>query len=80
MAQAGNPKSALTKGVTGMLKSTCRKCGKSIIKPAQSWGPGTSPGRSSWMTNDSDGDAICHARSAGVPHEPQSEIELAAED
>src|ERR1700747_1215538 len=40
---------------------------KSIIKPARSLGLGTSPERISWMTNDSDGDAICHAPPVACP-------------
>jgi hypothetical protein len=61
--------------VPGTLEGMCRKCGKSIIKPARSRGLGTSPERSSWMTNDSDGDAICSAPPGGMPHEPQNDAE-----
>jgi membrane protein len=56
-------------------EDTCRKCGKSIIKPARPLGPGTSPERGPWMTNDSDGDAICTAPPGSMPHEPQNSAE-----
>ncbi len=66
---------AIATSVPGTLKGMCRKCGTSIIKPARSQGPGTSPELSSWMTNDSDGDTICHAPPGGMPHEPQNDAE-----
>jgi hypothetical protein len=58
-----------------MLMSTCRNCGKSIIKLGLSQGPETSPDRRSWMTNDSDGNTICHAPPWGMPmpREPQND-------
>jgi len=66
-------------GVTGMLVSNCRNCGKSIIKREQSRGPG-SPDRSSWLTNDSDGDTTCYASPEGVPHQPENDADVIALD
>ncbi|HEX6527274.1 MAG TPA: PP2C family protein-serine/threonine phosphatase [Streptosporangiaceae bacterium] len=61
------------------LQSTCRRCGKSIMA-ARPRDPGTSPDRSSWMTNDSDGDAICHAPPGGMTHQPQNNAKAVEED